>query len=415
MQKKVFFSIILILFLSLSSYLVFIPKVNATTTYRNDGFENFPTWWTETVFNGGIDARSNIVAYSGTYSLLINSTLATSQATVTNTTSSHGYHHLTIWTYINSSFANILSGGYLVLMADTTHSTWGEDLVFTYSVANGWYVRNYNGSGFNDVANVSTNVWHSWNIFYYPTVKKVSIYLDNSWKGNFTSFGNSATLDKMYIGDPTTSSYAGDEFIYYDDLFEDNSIESGVTVTLLYGIETLTILNTVNRNILFSRSGLETENFVSIEQRTITLVKNVLITENLLSQFQRKIGISRTGIESINLISALIDFVFSGLGGLIPEVVTVNITFSNIFWFLIILFGVCLFLSIIRIPIFGFVFSAFAIGFSAWSLTDLTLPLYGLINTFIAVMGAICLYLNVEKFRNSSYTKKHTSKLARRF
>jgi hypothetical protein len=96
------------------------------------------------------------------------------------------------------------------------------------------------------------------------------------------------------------------------------------------------------------------------------------------------------------------------------DIINVSTTIDNTFIVLLIMLILCIILSAFRIPVFGFVIGAFTISFSAYALTDTNLPFYGLFNVFIAVVGAICIYLNAQKIYDMNQNKGE-SKLKRRF
>ena len=122
------------------------------------------------------------------------------------------------------------------------------------------------------------------------------------------------------------------------------------------------------------------------------------------------------GIFLVNLTVSSGSMFGTMLQNITVSATTLTITgLDGTFALLMILLTVCLVLCVFRVPLIGFVFSLFTVSFSAWALTDTLLPLYPMINVFIAVIGGICFYLNIQKFRESNVTKKNTSKLARRF
>lgn len=122
------------------------------------------------------------------------------------------------------------------------------------------------------------------------------------------------------------------------------------------------------------------------------------------------------GIFLINLTVSSGSMIDTMLQNITVSATTLTITgLDGTFALLMVLLTVCLVLCVFRVPLIGFVFSLFTVSFSAWALTDTLLPLYPMINVFIAVIGGICFYLNIQKFRESNTTKKNTSKLARRF
>lgn len=272
----------------------------------------------------------------------------------------------------------------------------------------------------------------SWNLYTHSSPLNGFILLDGqTWTGGYTTesflfkFVSSTGTASSGVTISTTQEYVGVmttfRCVSTTSLNENGSITLTQTINnrnsfsvLERGtaIETLTISK--KESFTFSPKGLINIALGVFKLKAVSFSLYGLISESISSFLTRQNLFSRSGtIQEVLSISNLLTFphILNLFGRITVNFVERALAFlgfpaseftfsiNGSFIILILLLIGCMILSVFRIPIIGFIFSIFTIALSALAIKDTTLPLYPMFNLFVVVVGAICLYLNAQRFQ----------------
>jgi hypothetical protein len=222
-----------------------MPVAQGQTTFLSDTFESFPTGWTG-ASSGGVILKSAETIHGGSFSAVVNCTIASNYAydykTVTSTPKSD--YHIDQWVFPNSSVNAVtiqLGGGY-----NTTNSHY--NFRYALNCSGGvFYLVNALDEGlpgtWENVGSMSNNTWHHVEAYFNKTSTKIHYYIDSAKQGGDWSSLNNVFPERFYFGDTSGAAWLGK--FYIDDLSIDD-VSEGIPFAYptLWATNSTTVLET---------------------------------------------------------------------------------------------------------------------------------------------------------------------------
>lgn len=234
MKKIAIAVLVLVLALIAFAALAFVPKVHATTTYANDGFESFNTnsWWTlgQGGGAGAMAKTSEVTAHGGTYSAVVNTTGSSNYAYGYNDTSTISTDfHYSIWIYLPSGITFYGTG-----ISEAYDGSAVDFITGIVSNSTGYYLEcgSYAGTYLN-VTSLASNSWIHIEEYYVRASGVLHIYLNGLKQGGdwTTEVLANKSPNRFYLGDPSGTGTQYNGKLFYDDLLIDTAVEDATGPT----------------------------------------------------------------------------------------------------------------------------------------------------------------------------------------
>jgi hypothetical protein len=272
MKKLV--SIIIVVALCLSIFcFIHVNPVQATTTYKADDFENFPTGnggWS----HGGVPndmLKSGEQKHGGSYSVVCNTTSISQYSYFLNATfgTITGALYMGVWIYPDNSYNSTDHGGLFVFSGfNATKSLYGVCTQLNFNGTTGWYsllncVTAW--SAWNVICNISGNAWHFIEVYSASGQTILHYYVDGVKQGeDFAPVNKNNQPTSIRFADLDGTWFMGKMF--WDDLTIDDRAEpfsGSLTLYWFYSYYGLldyngTVLNPLNNGTVYSFKANDT-------------------------------------------------------------------------------------------------------------------------------------------------------------